>query len=181
MSAVPPGAVPTGPVSPFSAAGLTDIGTAAGGLFTGIGDLMQGFATAAADRTQAQIYGEEADYLTFDQGVQEQTDFLKMMAEQRKAGQVIGAGQAAAAANGLKESGSVLSLLRESVMEGSYATANQLVQANLNFTNYAGQIAAVNLEQQAASQAASNAQMGGIFGFLGGVAKAGFALAPLIV
>lgn len=150
------------------------LGSGAGDLFQGAADIFQGFQTKAADVAQAHIYGEEANYLGLGQQQQADLDFLKLMAEQRKAGQAIGGEEAAAAASGRLPGGSVLSLIRESTMQGAVQQGIAAQQAAINYQQYQGQIEAANMEAEAASKAGQSAELGGIMGAIGGIAKAGF-------
>lgn len=174
MSAIPPGAT--------TSSGQTwqDLGGAASGFSTAVGDLFGGIERQQAFENQAAIYGEEAQYLQLGQQEQENVDFLKYTAEQRRASTEVAADQAAAAGNGLKESGTVLDLIRETVQNANFEQGQTAVAATANYTNFQGQINAATMEAEAASKAGQSAFLGGIFGAVGGIAKGAFALAPLL-
>lgn len=134
---------------------LGEIGGGISSIFGAFGDL----AEAGSYSDAAKYAGENA------QIAKESTDIQEFQA-QRKITQTIGAGEAVAAGNGLKEGGSALDILHDSARQGSLTK---------NLISLQGQID-VNGYKEAQSQyngMASAANAGGIGGLLGGIAKIG--------
>jgi hypothetical protein len=157
--------------SDFSGAG-TGKGTY-GTVATGAGDLLSTFGSLYAGAM-------ESATLTAQSNIQNQNAQLDIEAGASNAarsqiisGQKIGAIQGAAAASGVTQSGSVLSIMAASSMNAEMDRQNVL---------YGEQVKAVQEENQASMDAygAQSAQQGSYFKAAGGAVGAGIAVAALL-
>ncbi len=126
-----------------------------GSLFSGIGSFLSGQATASGYKAAAKYY-KEAARVTLLQGQ------LKDTAIRRQIFQVQGAAEAAAGANNLKLSGSVLDVIRSNRREGYMTKAVTAMQTQLEYKNYI-------MQAKQASAMASAASSSGMMGLLGGI------------
>lgn len=127
-----------------------------GSLFSGIGSFLSGQATAKGYKAAAKYY-KEAARVTKLQGA------LKDTAIRRQIYQVEGQAEAAAGANNLKLSGSVLDVIKSNRREGFMTKAVTAMQTNLEYQNYI-------MQAKQAKAAASAASTSGLFGLIGGIA-----------
>ncbi len=166
----------------------------AGDVLGGFGAFEAGQSTAAADRAKARGFGLESTAYTqaagYAQGnvdLAEEAKAIKNYQTMRHVAAVEGSQKAAVGGAGFAESGTALSLLKDSAAQGALASGLVNVQGEIQAQGYRAQQAsdlalsneALNA-QAAAKHAASAAEDQGIFGLIGGIAKGGIAALPLL-
>lgn len=127
-----------------------------GSLFGGIGSFLGGSAEAKGYKEMAKYYREAARVTLITGG-------LKSNAIQRQIYQVGGQGAVAAGAGGLKMTGSALDAVKQNVQQGYLTKAVTAMNTQLEYKSYIAQA-------KQAEAMAKAADMGGIFGLIGGIA-----------
>lgn len=146
---------------------ISAIGGAAGDLFGGIFGAMGDMAEAKAYKTAAKFSLQNAQ-------ISQEAGAIKLEQTNRNVFKTLGAQKAQYAGAGLANSGSAQDVLRSSVSQGSLEKAIVNEQTQINVTGYESQAA----QFQGMASAASAAGKGSL---LGGILKAGLALAPLVL
>jgi hypothetical protein len=150
-----------------SASSLTSLGTAAGD-FAG---LFKGFQDAKAYGAEANLYQMGEASARNSAVAAGEVGKIEEFQLQRKVNLSESATRAGAASNGLAESGSVGSILRESAMQGANANQNIMYSTELKVDQYNEQANAAEMQASAARTAASGAITGGIIKGVTGVAQ----------
>jgi hypothetical protein len=141
--------------------GVGDLGGAAGSIFGAIGS----FEAAGSYGTEAAIAGE-------NEGLEAESVKVQQYQADRRINETIGSQAAGVAANGFANSGTALSLLKDSTTQGHMTDAMINLQGDIQENAYYEQ-------QQAALAQESAATAGGIAGIAGGVMKAVSGVASL--
>lgn len=169
--------------------GLAAAGDILGGVSNFFGDQSQAKAfgyEAQGDAAEAKAYGQAATYAEQNAQISAESTKLQQYQQERQSLQVIGAGQAAAAANGGTGGGSAQDILRGSVAQG--ALTKQVIgeQGIINETAYHEQAAqytgmqnaAIAAQEAAIAQQKAAKQKSG-FDLFGGILKAATAIFAL--
>lgn len=159
--------------------GIFDLG-GSGLTSTGISNAASGIAGAFGAFQQAEGYSDEAHI--YSEGAADarrqaqlagDVEGLQAFQLNRKVALTESAQRAAAATNGLSESGSAAALIRESFQQGNEATGNLLfntVQKQAQFQEQAG---AADLQARAARDASSGSIVGGLLKGVGALVSIG--------
>jgi hypothetical protein len=142
---------------------------ALGSVVGGIGSFITAGDTAAAYQAEAQGFDLAANYAQTNASLSAEVGGLQALADARKFQAYEGREEAAAGASGLRISGSVSSVIRDSVRQGYLQQGMVGINTAIAVTNYEQAAAADKAQAQAARDNASAAQSSGTFGLLGGI------------
>jgi hypothetical protein len=142
-----------------------------------IGSLVGGNISAGGYTAEASEYGQAATLEQANEAYSQESTQLQTIATQRRATKIIGAGEAAVGASGFQESGSSLSLLRDSTAQSHLAVGQIGLQGVLASASYQEQGLSYQAQAAGAEAAAKAASTGGVLGALTGIAKIGATLA----
>ncbi len=168
---------------PFDPGTLNDIGTGltiGGDIVGGIAGYYAGQAKAGGLRAESRAYTEAAGFASGNVQLAEESKAIKDYLTQRQVLSAEGKQIADVGGAGFAESGSALSLLRESAAQGALATGLVNVQGEIQAQGYRAQAANdISLASQAKS-AAGAAEDAGTAALIGGIFKAGAAVVPFL-
>lgn len=142
---------------------MADYFQAAGSLVGGVTDFFAGNAEAKGAKAAAGYYTQAAQ-------ITEQETGIKAIQQGRQLYQVQGAAEAQIGASGLASSGSAADILRSNAQQGSMDKSLIEQQGRIQEQAYLGQAASANAEAKAAKSKGKG-------GLLGGIVKAGAAIA----
>lgn len=146
----------------ITGAGITNVLGDVGGVFSG-------FQQSEGYRDEAKLY-EQGEIGALQQaGLAKDTEQLQAFQLQRKVALTESAQRAAAAANGLSESGSVVSLLRESAIQGNEAQGNLMFNTEQKVAQLDEQAEAARQQKMAARDAAFGSVVGGLLKGVAGI------------
>ena len=140
--------------------GIGDIGGAVGDLFSAVGD-----------QAEANSYGEAATYAAQYAKIAASTGQIQQAQTRRQVYSSESATQAVSAGNGLRMSGSAANVLRSSAQQGALQVGLVGEQTQVNVNADLQQENAYAGEQQAAENAKSGAEAGGLLSAVSGIAS----------
>lgn len=126
---------------------------------------------AAGDASEAKAYGQASAFAKQNAQVSAESTALQQYQAQRQVYQITGAGQAAAAGNGLTGGGSAQDILRSSVQQGALQKQVIANQGIINENSYLEQADQYTGMQKAAKSAQGSGIFGGILNGIGAVAS----------
>lgn len=174
------------PTNIFGGSGPINYGMITGGLgqiggaAADIGQSIQAGYTAQGDLIAAQGFekaGQIADQNAFEA---QAAGKLQQVQLARQVYQTVGAGEAAAGANGLRLEGSVANLIRSTGSQGALASQLLNTQTQINVNGYLQQAQADYTEEAQANEAAEAAKKAASGSILGSVIKGVIGLASVV-
>lgn len=156
----PVGSSSTGALG-FGGTGFTASGFST--VFGDIGGLVSGFTGAEGYRAEADAYGIGATLAQEQAAAAEEIGELQKFQLNRKVALSESSTRAAAAQNGLQETGSVADIIRESQIQGAQAEQNITYSTELKADQYREQAAAAEAQAKAANDAGFGSIVGGLF------------------